>query len=675
MSPNPLQPVHSLFEDLVGDNDINRTHPIRHSSPTEIDNISHTHSEKLDIKLNTNTNSTMNVDMDMKIKETEDCDCDMNNHHNNNHNVIHDGDNSNGQSNEKNVNGSDNMNGNENHGLNTAVDDCSDPAVAAIIDAHVIRCINISRINHDAIQVDHDSNIHYPSYSPSLRPAPEDASSCSSSSSSVAPPCTVSKSPNKGLEVDNMISKELLELSFYDRNAINEEMHGVRCLAPNETPELLTLAIAGLKQELDAIAYKPAYDKAQIYAQMPQFSRTSYVNTNEFRLKFLRCELFDIRMAAVRLIKYLDLMVELYGLFALQRKVTLKDFSKHEMQILRAGYFQMFPFRDRSGRRVMCIVGEMGIKFDPTLRLKSYFYFWMSASEDIESQQKGVIFLVWPGTDGMRQIPNQTDRTLHDKCNAASPIRIAAVHFCLPNTPFFHLLRSIMARTLGKTYRLRLKFHVGEGVEMQYVLKSYGIPVDLTPLTDSGNIKTTYLKQWLRLRKIIELGMTPNGFKTNNVSIIECPRSNDVIFRPGTSMLCHPGNVVFRGMIEAKQNRITVKRAEKEEVALEIIQEVQQTGGRFLMWDNGGWWSELNDVPLISGKISISYRDFKTKVKTLVQQEMQKKRRNQQTVQNTDCSTSVFVEEDIKKRRRGSTILGCGDDMEWTNESSPTHDR
>ena len=96
-------------------------------------------------------------------------------------------------------------------------------------------------------------------------------------------------------------------------------------------------------------------------------------------------------------------------------------------------------------------------------QLKSYFYFWMSASEDVESQQKGVVFLVWPGpTDGMRQIPNQTDRTLHDKCNAASPIRIAAVHFCLPNTPFFHLLRSIMAMTLGKAYRLRLKFHVGE---------------------------------------------------------------------------------------------------------------------------------------------------------------------------------------------------------------------
>lgn len=183
-------------------------------------------------------------------------------------------------------------------------------------------------------------------------------------------------------------------------------------------------------------------------------------------------------------------------------------------------------------------------------------------------------------------------------------------------------------------------FVAGEGMELQYRLKSYGIPVDLTPITDSGNIKTTHLKQWLRLRKIIEVGWTPDGTKTDKISIIECPGSNDVIFRPGTSMLCHPGNVVFRGLIESKQNRITVKRAEKEEVALEIIHEVEKSGGRFLMWDNGGWWSELKDVGVISTKIAISYRDFKTKVQQNKQQ------------QKVDSSTFCFVNQDHGKKRK-----------------------
>lgn len=189
----------------------------------------------------------------------------------------------------------------------------------------------------------------------------------------------------------------------------------------------------------------------------------------------------------------------------------------------------------------------------------------------------------------------------------------------------------------------------GEGMELQYRLKSYGIPVDLIPITDTGNIKTINLKQWMRLRKIVEVGMTPDGTKTNEVSIVECPRSNDVIFRPGTSMLCHPGNVVFRGLIESKQDRITVKRAEKEEVALEIIREVEKSGGRFLIWDNGGWWSEAKDVDLICTKIATSYRDFKTKVQS-----------QNQNKQQIDSSTFFFVNQDHgKKRKRLFTKNEC----------------
>lgn len=294
----------------------------------------------------------------------------------------------------------------------------------------------------------------------------------------------------------------------------------------------------------------------------------------------------------------------------------------------------------------MCIVGNMGTQFDPSIRLKAYFYFWMSAAEDVESQQKGVVFLVWPGDSAnVRNIPNQRDRTLHIKCNDAAPIRLAAVHFCFSNEPFFHLLRSIMAMTLGAVYRLRLKFHVGEGVELRYRLKTFGIPVDLTPVTDSGNIKAAYLKQWLRLRKIVEVGITSKGVQTDRLSIIACPRTNDVIFRPGTSMLCHPGNVFFRGLIESKQDRSAVKKAEKEEVALEIIREVEETGGRFLIWDTDGWWSELKEDPEIITKISVSYRDFKMKVKSLGQQHKQKE-------QKTDCSTFAFVNQDGKKRKR-----------------------
>ena len=52
-------------------------------------------------------------------------------------------------------------------------------------------------------------------------------------------------------DVDTLLSNELMRLSISDRNAIQEEIHGVRCLAPEETPELLQSSLCQLALELD----------------------------------------------------------------------------------------------------------------------------------------------------------------------------------------------------------------------------------------------------------------------------------------------------------------------------------------------------------------------------------------------------------------------------------------
>ena len=51
--------------------------------------------------------------------------------------------------------------------------------------------------------------------------------------------------------VEGVLLRELMELSVQDRNDFQEEIHGVRCLAPNETPELLNESQSMLQWELD----------------------------------------------------------------------------------------------------------------------------------------------------------------------------------------------------------------------------------------------------------------------------------------------------------------------------------------------------------------------------------------------------------------------------------------
>ncbi|MGK3745881.1 MAG: hypothetical protein ACI8RD_012675 [Bacillariaceae sp.] len=182
---------------------------------------------------------------------------------------------------------------------------------------------------------------------------------------------------NETGSIDDLIAQDFNKLSFQDRNAIYEEIHGVHNLAKEETPDMLANALHQLSLEIAAIPHKPAFDKSQqwnssfstidctqsIYSYnkttIAAGTHTTYVNTVDFRLRFLRCELFDVKKAAVRLVKYLEMILDLYDgdEELLRRPIGLNDLkTKEERDCLRSGFHQLLPFRDRSGRRVVAIV-------------------------------------------------------------------------------------------------------------------------------------------------------------------------------------------------------------------------------------------------------------------------------------------------------------------------------
>merc|ERR1719464_870033 len=71
--------------------------------------------------------------------------------------------------------------------------------------------------------------------------------------------------------VDDLLSKQLLRLSGQDRNDLQEEIHGVKCMSPEETPEFLVEKCSQLSYVLnnrdDIIPpqEKQAYLKSQMH--------------------------------------------------------------------------------------------------------------------------------------------------------------------------------------------------------------------------------------------------------------------------------------------------------------------------------------------------------------------------------------------------------------------------
>ncbi|KAG7373943.1 hypothetical protein IV203_013038 [Nitzschia inconspicua] len=464
------------------------------------------------------------------------------------------------------------------------------------------------------------------------------------SSAETQPGAKVSRVSFDPEAVDDLLSRELRQLSFHKRSVIQEEIHGVRDAAINETPETVQEALREMSHELDnelPVSEKTAYLHAKSL-------NASYVTGSDFQLRFLRSTLFDAAHAARKLVGFLDLLLEYYGIVALQRPIRLSDLGKDAMDVLRAGQtMQMLPFRDRSGRRIVTVVGDFGLHYDYDTRVKVYLYMFSAASDDIETQRRGIVFVIWPGPTNDLQLsfPDPKENATGAKIFASAPIRICAMHFCLRDGPVARFIRACLTLMVGKDNWSRIRFDAGEGTEILYKLMGYGIPVDLLPLTDSGNVKTKQLMQWIKIRKAIEVDIEKFGSTTIN----ECPFKHDVIIRFGKAYTDHPGTIMFRSILERhyEEHYMATSKESKVAVTWKIVEEVQKKGGRFLVWDNRGWWVQINDRAVIRAKVAVSMKDHTKRIHAL------------QNVQSPQCSTYKFERQDLRKRKRDQGDSQC----------------
>lgn len=100
-----------------------------------------------------------------------------------------------------------------------------------------------------------------------------------------------------------------------------------------------------------------------------------------------------------------------------------------------------------------------------TFQVKIIIYLNWAASDDVESQRKGMTSIVWPGstsTAGDDSSGLKLNRIIFMKRIYESlPIRTCSIHMCLPDTPIHHAIRSVLILSMTP-FRHRMKFHVGK---------------------------------------------------------------------------------------------------------------------------------------------------------------------------------------------------------------------
>lgn len=106
--------------------------------------------------------------------------------------------------------------------------------------------------------------------------------------------------------------------------------------------------------------------------------------------------------------------------------------------------------------------------FTHTKQVKIFLYLLTVASEDVDTQKNGCLFVMWPGKSTNIRLPKNEERIICRKSFSAFPLRVVGMHFCWPDTPLFHFIKSFFILVIGQDIRARVNFHTGKLLVTRY---------------------------------------------------------------------------------------------------------------------------------------------------------------------------------------------------------------
>jgi len=468
------------------------------------------------------------------------------------------------------------------------------------------------------------------------------------------------KTKSEMTEGELQVMRDLKQFTLKERQTINHEVDGTVIGTTAESPAFIESAMQELDAELVKIRSKSAFDFAL-------FISPRYVKNAKFQLMFLRSEKFHIRKAAKRMVAFFDLKMKLFGMDMIAKDVSLSHMTEDDREALYAGGDQLLPNgRDSSGRIILwdCIAFR---KYkSPQNHLRMLFFLLMKVLQDDEQTQlKGMIVVGYivqcPTIDICDMELNQHLATM----TKAMPARFGAIHVCFDN-PVLNLLLSTVLLAFSKDMRVRYRTHFGSHMEVQYdVTATYGIPNEIVPIDQSGQLKTAKFHQWLaqladqesvattvnrsssspqaRSSPPTEIthrqrpsngqqgdgnscgsgtpsmstysSLSPPTVAPDNDDFVDVPFLHDVLLGRGRPYREYPGNCKLRELVDGVQKEYDrVSKASKTSLAMRIVMKVKQNGGRFLSRadDENMGWVRVGDEAART-KVAQSFRNNRMK--------------------------------------------------------------
>ena len=404
------------------------------------------------------------------------------------------------------------------------------------------------------------------------------------------------------------LAQEMHSLSVTERESIYDEIHGCGGIV-EETPSMLAKCLEEMRSAIDQIPQqnRKAYNRAV-------FLRPSLESDDRCHLMFLRAQKFNSTDAAYHLCRSFEHKLKLFGEEKLVKSITLDDLGETErVTHMYSGAIQMLPSADSTGRGVL-LVSAPSLRLDEdwySLARYTWYQIYSAAEGNEEFQRRGVVQVTSIFGEWKSSLQEVLEYVMFSSEFAGDwPIRLCGHHYCYDQVAFHHACVTLLAFR-GKNFRLRNRTHFGSKIEIQYNLMTFGINLQDCLDPGRGVLSKDRIANYLDERRLKEAAtqQQESAWLACRPGAVLYPTSKDVLMGRGRPFITWPGNVRLPQRVSPYLDQYVDMKdifSGKAAIVLEVLDEIQLEGGRFLKRNSGYW--EIADDQKAKEKVSQIFR-------------------------------------------------------------------
>lgn len=408
---------------------------------------------------------------------------------------------------------------------------------------------------------------------------------------------------------DADLAADLNALTIQERRVLQEEIHGVADTV-QESESFLEDKIAALRNHIISIppSQREAWDRAV-------FLRPALESDRSMQLMYLRAAHFQADEAAVLLVKNFEFKKEIFGDDLFHQRITWKDLSEKEQQLVRSGVYQLIRNRESRGRGIGISRLNKWDCSDPVALERALHYCQLGIEDYPEIQQAGVVNAgelrgTWKSPT--LQVCQLLSRIAHRVDNL--PYYTASIHTLYDNAALNTFIQSF--RPLFKQHhRVRHRIHLGSSMEIEYLMRTFGVNLTdcLSPNAEEGPLFQELeedIRERIRIDEEWRKSEAPYRDPTSRTALV--PNPQDILMGKKSKIAAMwSGNVTYHRIVEQQAYRYVEAqgkdRIDKTLITLETIHVLQnQYQARFLIRKETTW--EVADSADVQIKVSQALR-------------------------------------------------------------------